>query len=121
MKLGIEHFALAVVAAGVVAYVGKDLFDTRPQLAGGAQRHVAPLSVRGSALDVSMGQITPTHLLWWGQTMRPPGWVPHRVSYPTYPGQNLEILQFGAPGGCPVAIPLEQRTWIFEPPSEVDL
>lgn len=121
MKLTGDHFVIGALAAAVLGYIAYQEYQSRPALAGGAQRHVTGPSVRGSALDVTLGQVTPNHLLWFGPTMRPPGWVPHRVTYPTRPGQNLEILMQGAPGSCPVAIPPEERTWMFTPPAEVDL
>ena len=121
MKLKSEYLLVGAAAAIVVGYIAYWEYQTRPALAGGGKRHVTGPSVRGSALDNTLGQITPNHLLWFGPTYRPPGWVPHRVQYPTYPGQNLEILMHGAPGICPVAVPLEDRVWMFTPPAEVDL
>lgn len=121
MSIKSEHVIIGALAAGVLGYIALQEYQSRPALKGGAQRHVTGTAVRGAALDVSLGQVTPDHLLWFGPTFRPPGWVPHRVKYNPYPGQNLEILMHGAPGSCPVAVPPEDRVWMFNPPAEVDL
>jgi hypothetical protein len=108
--------ALAALAA---LYIWRDDIATRYQR-GGAGRHLAASAVSGAALDTSLGQRCPDHLLHYGPTMLPPHWTPHRVKYPATPGQELERLMYGAPGSCAVAVPRAQRGWLFAPPSEED-
>lgn len=114
-----------LLAAGAVAgaLIAWDLcVGNQKMTRGSASRHVTGQSVRGSALDAAVGQVTPDHLLWFGPSMRPPGWVPHRVQYPAWPGENLELLINGAPMACVTrVVPRAQRAWMFAPPSEVDL
>lgn len=109
----------AAVAAVAAVYVWRDA-KYRKMIGGAYKRHLMGSGVRGAALDNSLGQVTPDHLLFFGPTMRPPHWRPHRMSYPAAPGQELERLVYGAPGACSVAVPRELRGWLFAPPSEVD-
>lgn len=110
--------ALAGVGLLAAVYIWR---DSKPMaLRGGYDRHVPDQSMRGAALDNTLGQVTPGHLLHYGPTMRPADWTPHRMTYPATPGQELERLTYGAPGVCAVAVPRAQRGWLFNPPSEVD-
>lgn len=76
--------------------------------------------IYGAALDNSLGQVTPQHLLWWGPSMRPPHWQPHRVRYPLAPGREIERLIYGVPGSCNDTVSKADRGWLWAPPSEVD-
>jgi hypothetical protein len=114
LQLGVGAAVLATAAC----YIWRD------SLMGGmrasATRHLAPSAVRGATLDHALGQVTPEHLLFFGPTMRPPHWTPHRVRYTRRPGEEMERLMMGAPGSCGVSVPRESRGWLWAPPSEVD-
>ena len=117
-----EYQQLTLIAGGLLAILlwlrwrDEDMLQR-----GGKPRHVSPPSIRGSALDNTMGQVTPDEYLFFGPAMRPPGWVPHKVRYPMTPGQELERLIYGAPMVCPTNVPGSLKGWMFEPPSEVDI
>lgn len=117
-----EYQRLAAIAGGILAIV---LFlrwrDENMLQRGGKPRHVSPPSIRGSALDNTLGQVTPDEYLFFGPAMRPPGWVPHKVRYHAYPGQELQRLIYGAPMVSPNCVPGELKGWMFEPPAEVDI
>lgn len=111
------------IAAAVIAvaswYVWRDAQCTRMR-GGSHARHLTGSAVRGSALDTSLGQVTPDHMLFFGPTARPAGWVPHAMSYPRSPGQEMQRLIYGAPGAYACVIPKSLRGWMFAPPAEVD-
>jgi len=117
-----EHQRIALIAGGLLAVL---LFlrmrEEGMRQRGGKPRHVSPPSICGSALDNTMGQVTPDEMLFFGPSMRPAGWVPHKVRYHRTPGQELQRLIYGAPMVCPVAVPDSLKPWLFEPPSEVDI
>ena len=112
--------ALLLAAIGGVL-VSMYAWERRCQLMrGGVGRHVAAGAVRPQMLDGAAGHITPDALQHFGPKVLPAHWVKHRMSYPLTPGYNLERLMFGAPGSCAIAVPNNQRPWLFAPPSEMD-
>jgi hypothetical protein len=118
-----EHMVLALATAALAGALAYAELAGRSETAarGNPGRQVPPPSIRGAALDASLGMVTPDHLQWWGPKMRPPEWIPHRVRYSLAPGQEIERLIFGAPGCCNTALPRAQRGWMFAPPSNEDI
>lgn len=120
-----DHVILIWLSGAMLVLLGWTFFQGRYRTAsrGGDlnKRVLQGSAVRGAALDNSLGQVTPNDLLWWGPTMRPPHWTPHRVTYPATPGANLEMLINGGPMACVTnSVPRELRGWLFNPPAEVD-
>lgn len=115
--------ACALVAA-VAAVIGWQYFSEQTDMrARGGADHAARTrdsGIYGAALDNSLGQVTPQNFLWWGPSMRPPHWVPHRVRYAMVPGREIERLIYGAPGCYNDTVPKADRGWLWAPPSEVD-
>lgn len=117
-----QQWAAGMIGVAVLIIAWDYRRGTRSMIRGSATRYLAPAAVRGSALDNSLGQVTPECLLHYGPTMRPPGWVAHRLRYPATPGENLERLTHGAPMACVTpAVPKAERGWLFAPPAEVDI
>lgn len=119
-----DRTLMVALVGGVLALIGwtwwSNQQDQDERAGAGYTRRVSDSGIYGAALDGTLGQLTPDHLVWFGPRMRPPHWCPHRVRYPTTPGYELERLTYGAPGSYNVVTPPSERGWLFAPPSEVD-
>lgn len=118
-----EGWAIAGAVGAVVAgYCYAQYATTATAKRASNGREVPAPSIRGAALDATLGQVTPDHLRhWYGPPELPAGWQPHRMCYPHTPGYELERITHGAPGCCVTpAVPRAQRGWLFCPPAEVD-
>lgn len=119
-----ERSTMLALTGAVAALIGWTWWtsnqDTQRRGGDTAARKVGASALYGAALDANLGIRTPWELQHWGPSVCPPHWVPHRMRYPLNPGHEIQRLIHGASAASNVTTPVELRTWLFNPPSEVD-